>query len=59
MLTVNEVAELLHVSRATVYRLIDDGLLVAAEVKRGRFRKLIDPAEVDRYQHGDFFADVE
>ncbi len=49
--TVNEVADLLRVSRMTVYRLIRQGDLPAVRVGRG-FR--LREEEVHRYLHGRY-----
>lgn len=53
LLTVNEVAERLRLSRYTIYRLISAGTIPAVRVGQGRFAPLrVDAAELHEFIYG-------
>jgi len=50
LLTVGETADVLRLSRGSVYRLVERGDLAAVRLGSGRRPRLrIDPADVDRF----------
>src|SRR5918999_424680 len=53
LLTVEEVAERLNVSRATVYRMVYDGRLPTLQLGGRGSALRVDAAELDRWLYGD------